>query len=186
MNNDNLKTILLFSGKRKSGKDYITDRLLARFGGESCEIIRISAPIKAFWSNEKQLDLTELLSDGPYKEKYRKQMIEWSDEVRSKDYGFFCREASKSLSKEIVIVSDIRRQNDIRWFRETFQNKVKLIRIKCDDQIRINRGWKFEDGIDNIQSECDLDDFNEWNLVVENDGLKDIDQISDDIQKLIS
>lgn len=30
MNNDNLKTILLFSGKRKSGKDYITDRLLAR------------------------------------------------------------------------------------------------------------------------------------------------------------
>ena len=30
MNNDNLKTIILFSGKRKSGKDYITDRLLAR------------------------------------------------------------------------------------------------------------------------------------------------------------
>ena len=30
MNNENLKTIILFSGKRKSGKDYITDRLLAR------------------------------------------------------------------------------------------------------------------------------------------------------------
>lgn len=151
-----------------------------------CEIIRISAPIKAFWSKEKKLDLTELLSDGPYKEKYRKQMIEWSDEVRAKDYGFFCREASKDLKKEIVIVSDIRRQNDIRWFRDTFENKVKLIRIQCDDQIRIERGWKFEDGIDNIQSECDLDDFDEWNLVVENDGLKNSEQILDEIQKLIS
>lgn len=113
-------------------------------------------------------------------------MIEWSDEVRAKDYGFFCREASKDLKKEIVVVSDIRRQNDIQWFRDTFENKIKLIRIQCDDQIRIERGWKFEDGIDNIQSECDLDDFDEWNLVIENDGLKNTEQILDEIQKLLS
>lgn len=39
------------------------------------------------------LDLKELLSDGPLKEKYRKDMITWSDEVRAKDYGYFCRVA---------------------------------------------------------------------------------------------
>lgn len=30
------------------------------------------------------------------KEIYRKQMIVWSDEMRAKDYGFFCREATKN------------------------------------------------------------------------------------------
>ena len=39
------------------------------------------------------MDLKELLSDGPLKEKYRKDMITWSDEVRAKDYGYFCRVA---------------------------------------------------------------------------------------------
>lgn len=39
------------------------------------------------------LDLKELLSDGPYKEKYRKGMITWSDEVRKQDYGYFCKAA---------------------------------------------------------------------------------------------
>lgn len=42
------------------------------------------------------LDLKELLSDGPYKEKYRKDMIVWSDEVRQKEYGYFCRVAMEN------------------------------------------------------------------------------------------
>ena len=46
-------------------------------------------------------------------------MIIWSDEMRAKDYGVFCREASKNASKETVIVSDIRRKTDIKWFCES-------------------------------------------------------------------
>ncbi|CRK90550.1 CLUMA_CG004254, isoform A [Clunio marinus] len=128
---------------------------------EKAEIIRISEPIKSTWAKEKNLNLTELLSDGPYKEKYRKQMIQWSDEKRAIDYGIFCCEASKKISKPIVIVSDIRRKTDIKWFRETFKDKIKLIRIKCDDEIRCKRGWKFEAGVDDIQSECDLDNWDD-------------------------
>lgn len=55
------------------------------------EIIHISEPIKLHWAQEKGLDLNELLSDGPYKETYRKEMIIWSDSVRQQDPGFFCR-----------------------------------------------------------------------------------------------
>lgn len=127
-----------------------------------------------------------LLSDGAYKEKYRKEMIVWSDEMRSKDYGIFCREASKNISKSTVIVSDIRRKTDIKYFRETFGDKVKLIRIKCDDSIRQQRGWKFEIGVDDIQSECDLDDWLEWDLVLENDGKREASEMLDEIlQKII-
>ena len=104
-------------------------------------------------------------------------MIVWSDEMRAKDYGVFCREASKNIAKETVIVSDIRRKTDIKWFREIFGIKAKLIRIKCQDCVRENRGWKFQSGVDDIQSECDLDDWNEWDLAIENDGFREIDSI---------
>lgn len=77
--------------------EYVTNISLDfRLGSDRAEIVRISAPIKEFWAKEKNLDLKELLSDGPYKEIYRKQMIVWSDEMRAKDYGFFCREATKN------------------------------------------------------------------------------------------
>lgn len=64
-----------------------------RLGTELAEIIRISEPIKSHWAKERGLDLGQLLSDGPYKETYRKEMIIWSDKMRSTDPGFFCRAA---------------------------------------------------------------------------------------------
>lgn len=144
---------------------------------EKAQIIRISEPIKSKWAVEKGLDLTELLSDGPYKEKYRKEMIVWSDEMRKNDYGIFCKAATLAIDKCIVIVSDIRRQGDIKWFRETFtRDKVKLVRIVCDEKIRKNRGWKFQEGVDDQESECGLDEWKEWDLIVENDGEKDTEE----------
>lgn len=71
---------------------------LFRLGVERAEIIHISEPIKSHWAKEKGLDLAELLSDGPYKETYRKEMIIWSDSIRQSDPGFFCR-ASIEQSK---------------------------------------------------------------------------------------
>lgn len=105
--------------------------------------------------------------------------------MRSKDYGVFCKAAAATIDKKIVIVSDIRRKTDIQWFRETFGERVKLIRIKCDDQVRLERGWKFQVGVDDIQSECDLDDWTEWDLMVENDGIKDIQDVLNRIVELI-
>lgn len=146
-------------------------------GDGNAEIIRISEPIKSTWAKEKNLNLAELLSDGPYKEIYRKQMIVWSDEKRASDFGIFCREASQNISKPTVIVSDIRRKTDIKWFREMFGDKIKLIRIECGDDVRMDRGWKFEAGVDDIQSECDLDDWMEWDLRIENDGRRESEDI---------
>lgn len=156
-----------------------------RFGQERAQIIRISEPIKSTWAQEKGLNLTELLSDGPYKEKYRKEMIIWSDEMRAKDYGVFCKAAASTINRHVVIVSDIRRKTDIKWFRDNFADRIKLIRIRCDDKIRSDRGWMFEVGVDDIQSECDLDDWEEWDLVVENDGLEDAEDVLNKIVELI-
>lgn len=173
--NDNMvnypKLILLFSGKRKSGKDYFTDCLFDKIGAEQSVIIKISAPIKSHWSKQHHLDLNLLLSDGEYKEKHRLDMIRWSEEKRNEDYGFFCKAAVEHFeaeTKPVWIVSDIRRKTDIRWFRENYGKSVKTIRIYASEETRIKRGWQFSKGVDDAPSECDLDDVEEWDHNISN------------------
>ncbi|KAL4710953.1 hypothetical protein ACJJTC_017918 [Scirpophaga incertulas] len=162
------KAILLFSGKRKSGKDYLTDHLKTLFK-ENCEIIKISAPIKSHWAKENNLDLNELLSHSEYKEQYRLEMISWSESMRDKDYGYFCRQACHNVvSRPLWIVSDIRRKTDIQWFKEVYGGLIKTIRITADEETRKSRGFIYQDGVDNAASECDLDQYGDWDLIINN------------------
>lgn len=128
--------VLLISGKRKCGKDFMSSQLISRYvniccayicypyknwpkhlseqkiqnsqiftssiGNDRSEIIRISAPIKSHWAHKKGLNLEELLSDGPYKEQYRKEMIVWSDSVRAKEPGYFCAASMSTCMKRPV------------------------------------------------------------------------------------
>ncbi|KAJ2949667.1 hypothetical protein O0L34_g15593 [Tuta absoluta] len=162
------RIILLFSGKRKSGKDFLTDHL-QKLLGDRCEVIKISQPIKSHWAKEKNLNLNELLSDSEYKEQYRLDMIKWSDEMREQDYGCFCRAACQNApDRAIWIVSDIRRKTDIRWFKETYKDIIRTIRISADLDTRNSRGYVFKEGVDDVTSECDLDDYEDWDLIVDN------------------
>ncbi|KAL9901199.1 probable phosphomevalonate kinase isoform X1 [Glossina fuscipes] len=173
----NVKHIILISGKRKCGKDYISEKLQKRLG-ECSQIVRISEPIKKEWSRKDNVGLQELLSDGPLKEKYRKDMIKWGEELRQKDYGFFCKLAMDTGTlRETVIVSDIRRKSDIKYFKECYNGKVLIVRITCSEETRIKRGWIFRHGVDDVESECDLDDYENWDLTVENNGHLDGDEI---------
>lgn len=88
-------------------------------------------------------------------------------------------------TKEIVIVSDIRRKTDIEFFRSQRYN-IKTIRINASENVRKNRGWIFQSGVDDVQSECDLDDVTQWDLIIENDGMHDVDAILEKILALIS
>ena len=63
--------IIMISGKRKSGKDFVASRLYKHFG-EDVSIIRLSAPLKKAFATENNLDYENLLTSGMYKELYRK------------------------------------------------------------------------------------------------------------------
>ena len=71
--------VLLFSGKRKSGKDYVVAELSKLLGEEKCEVLRLSAPLKKQYALEHDLDFEKLLDSSIYKEKFRKSMIEWGE-----------------------------------------------------------------------------------------------------------
>lgn len=85
-------------------------------------------------------------------------------------------------TKPIVIVSDIRRKSDIAFFRDNGYH-IKTIRINADTEVRQSRGWKFECGVDDVQSECDLDDYNKWDMVIDNDNTANTNEI---IRKIVS
>nr|QAU32514.1 phosphomevalonate kinase [Dendroctonus armandi] len=178
--------ILLFSGKRKSGKDFICEKLKSIIGEDNCCIVRISGPLKQLFAENHNLQINELMSDGPYKEQHRLNMITWSDEIRKKDPGYFCRAACKSAAaKKLWIVSDIRRKTDIKWFKENCSN-LKLIRITAALTIRKERGWIFTAGVDDAESECDLDDFGSWDIELANNNREEYENAIRAILKLIS
>ncbi|CAH1404162.1 unnamed protein product [Nezara viridula] len=175
----NPKCIYIFSGKRKSGKDYVTDRLYDKLNHDNVIIIKLSAPIKSLHAEKNDLDLKNLLSPLEYKEAHRKAMVEWSEKLRNEDYGVFCRAAiqmSKAENYPVWIVSDARRKTDIKWFKENYNNEIiKLYRIVCDDGIRKQRGWEFTEGIDDKETECGLDDFDNWDQIIENNSSDEVD-----------
>ncbi|XP_069694887.1 phosphomevalonate kinase isoform X1 [Periplaneta americana] len=170
----NPSSVLLFSGKRKSGKDYLTDKIHERLGVQNVAMIKISAPIKTHWAEKHHLNFEELMSAGEYKEKHRQDMIKWSEEIRNNNYGYFCEAAVKMFKaheKPIWIVSDIRRKTDLKWFRENYGSAVKTVRVVADDDVRRQRGWVFTTGIDDAETECNLDEETEWDWkIVNNDN----------------
>lgn len=90
----------------------------------------------------------------------------------------------------IWIVSDIRRNTDIEFFKKTYGKKIKTVRINASEIIRKNRGWVYVKGwfwlffyklslnnsilgVDDVASECDLDNYRYWDLEVSNEGSDD-------------
>lgn len=84
--------------------------------------------------------------------------------------------------KPIWIISDIRRKTDIRWFKETYGTKIKTLRMTADVSTRKERGWKFTNGVDDVTSECDLDDYKDWDLKISNNNQEELD---DGIERIL-
>ncbi|KAG8188103.1 hypothetical protein JTE90_002456 [Oedothorax gibbosus] len=182
---ENPRVVIILSGKRKGGKDYIANFLIERFGAEKAVIIRLSGPLKERYALENNLDYNKLLEASEYKEQFREKMIKWGEDIRNRDPGYFCRHAilqSEGKSRPIWIVSDARRKTDIDYFQNHYPDVTHTVRIWANDSVRMKRGWKFTEGVDDVESECGLDDYNKWSFTLCNDTHKHMEE---DIQKVI-
>ncbi|KAF6293487.1 phosphomevalonate kinase [Rhinolophus ferrumequinum] len=177
------RLVLLFSGKRKSGKDYVTEALQSRLGGDVCAILRLSGPLKEQYAQEHGLNFQRLLDASTYKETYRRNMIVWGEEKRQADPGFFCRKVVEGVSQPVWLVSDTRRMSDIQWFREAYGAVTQTVRVVASEQSRQQRGWVFTPGVDDGESECGLDNFGDFDWVIENHG--DPQRLEEQLENLI-
>jgi phosphomevalonate kinase len=167
--------ILLFNGKRKSGKDYFVELLHKRLKEQNIEpgVLRIAEPIKYYWAQKHNLDFEQLMSSSEYKELHRFQMVEWSSADRKVNYGRFCSEAinmANAVGKSLWIVVDLRDSKDYKWFLEFYPNRLKMIKVVANEEVRKSRGFVYTVGIDDGDSEVDLDYFQDWDLIVTNNG----------------
>ena len=72
--------ILIISGKRKSGKDYVAKKIVDYLDHESSlfsyNLITLSSPLKEQYALEHNLDYKRLMDSSDYKELFRVDMIE--------------------------------------------------------------------------------------------------------------
>ncbi|KAF5396236.1 Phosphomevalonate kinase [Paragonimus heterotremus] len=172
---------ILISGKRKSGKDYMT-RLILRRCYEAqliTTVLHLSFPIKSHFASTHGLDLAELLTDGPYKERYRKQMVAWGEQELDRDPYIFTRQClnqaiastHSSSIPDVFIVADCRRSADLSYFVDIFKrSNCILIRLCASNEVRANRGWIYTPSIDDEETECGLDNVTDWDYVLNNDS----------------
>ncbi|XP_054419470.1 phosphomevalonate kinase isoform X2 [Pteronotus mesoamericanus] len=141
-------------------------------GADICAVLRLSSPLKEQYAQEHGLNFQRLLDASTYKEAYRRDMILWGEEKRQADPGCFCRKVVAGVSQPVWLVSDTRRVSDIQWFRETYGAVVQTVRVVASEQSRQQRGWVFTPGVDDVESECGLDNFGDFDWVIENHGDK--------------
>jgi len=168
------KIIIVVSGKRKSGKDFFTNNLVKLISEEDCHILRVSSPIKRHFCEKYNLSYSEMITSSQYKEQCRTQMIKWGEEQRKKDSTVFCC-AEKNLAVEakrlVWILSDARRPSDVNYFRDYSKDtnaRFYGVRVSADIQTRESRGWKFTKDVDDTDSECALDGYEEWDVEFDN------------------
>ena len=111
---------------------------------------------------------------------------------RKEDPYFYC---SKSVEKilndlsiwnsgekvNVWIVTDARRKTDLDFFFKFYTNVSKTVRIVADESTRSNRNWNFVEGIDNCETECDLDTFDNWSFIIYNNNDHEMEQCLNDL-----
>ncbi|XP_070691756.1 phosphomevalonate kinase-like [Pempheris klunzingeri] len=177
------RLVLVFSGKRKSGKDYVTDLIQDRLGPDVCCVLRLSGPLKQQYAQDCGLDLDQLLGPGPYKERYRADMIRWGETQRCQDPGFFCRLATRGARQPVWVVSDARRLSDLQWFWSEFPRQTRSIRVQSSEETRKQRGWSFTSGVDDVESECGLDSGVKFDWIITNEA--DAPSLEEQLQPIL-
>ncbi|THD18251.1 Phosphomevalonate kinase [Fasciola hepatica] len=183
---------VIISGKRKCGKDH-TVRILSdelRKRSFSHVVIHLSYPIKRQYAKLHGLDFSELSSSGPYKEIYRKDMVRWSEQKKTNDLHVFAREAVQIFldpvhyTTDVVILADARRPYDLNYFIDLWdRSRCIIARVIASEATRKKRGWIFTTGVDDAETECALDGFPDWDLIIHNDS--DVESCHTDLLRII-
>eukprot|EP00933_Yihiella_yeosuensis_P028451 TRINITY_DN22267_c1_g1_i1.p1 TRINITY_DN22267_c1_g1~~TRINITY_DN22267_c1_g1_i1.p1 ORF type:complete len:236 (-),score=40.82 TRINITY_DN22267_c1_g1_i1:98-805(-) len=169
------KVVVAISGKRKTGKDFFYEMLMEELAvkDEDVETRRFATPIKAHIASKFGVELEDLETSGPLKEKFRSSFYEYDLAERAKDPFVFAREVLQDVSSQILVISDLRQIGDYQYLRQHYSDRLILIRLDAGEELRETRGYRFTPGVDDCAVECDLDDDRisvPWTLRWENDG----------------
>jgi phosphomevalonate kinase len=182
---DRILGIFIISGKRHTGKDFLSLRLQTYIRdvlGQNCQFLSGSKVLKHEFCRDNGLDIVKMLNDRSYKEEHRAKMTQYYYDVLSKKGIDYCNQQlvgeMLSVSEPTYFILDIRYRFEIDCYvKHGLDPLMTKIRINVVDEIKQKRGWVSNPEIDNDASEIELDSYDAWDYVFDNstDGTVNID-----------
>lgn len=172
--------IVLFSGKRYSGKSTLARHAAALepvHQNDCCkkthfETLAFADELKREYSHTSGVDL-DLLYTPLVKEKYRDDLIKLAKMNKLLEPAYFARKVWENRMWNLIendyythlvfFIEDFRFESEDDFFASMIGKHPHLditvagIRINATDEVRAERGWKYDEAIDNDISECELD-----------------------------
>jgi phosphomevalonate kinase len=164
--------VILISGKAGSGKDEVA-KLLKMYLGNTV-ITKLAKYIKLF--------ATEMTDwDGKEDDKPRTFLQEMGDNLRLLDKNFLTKRMIEDLKLyekfyDYVIISDVRLVNEIEYIKANYLNVV-TIRVNAKDSTR-----KLTEKEKEHITETELDNYNNFDYVIENDFK---DDLKDEVKEIL-
>ena len=174
------KPLLAISGKRFSGKDTFAALLVegAARRGVTLEPHAFAAESKRMFVAREtargvSVDLERLLTDRSYKEQQRPQLTLFTMVSIKNDPLVFARSVSERIeaSPNPGLITDVRLKLEVEFLCLRFD--LHLLRIVRSDEQRAASGWTYTPGVDDHQTETELDDPSLWNEIIPNDGTRE-------------
>jgi len=159
-----MKTVILLSGKRLSGKDTVAKLLKS----EKIVCVAFADELKREYARLSGASYERIMMDGKYKEEHRRALIELATSTRFIEPTRWARLVyEKHVNDEIIVVSDWRFPDEAEYFEK--KCRVIRVRINASESIRKARGWVYNFSVDEDQSERVLDTAT-FDITVNNDG----------------
>lgn len=169
---DSSKILVLVSGKRAAGKDFISDRLADALTKQGFSVYRTALGNinKQIYAQSAGVDFHRLSTDRAFKELHRIRLIEHHTKRNSQDAEWCVKEVlNKSKDSDILLLSDLRTIDDLVWFKKQ-GIPVVILRISAPDKVRMRRGWDPCPVKDALRTETDLDSYTDWTACWDNNN----------------
>jgi phosphomevalonate kinase len=163
------KKIIVLSGKHFSGKDTVADMIKEHF--PDFKEIALAGAIKKEFGKHKNITVSEIERNKPL---YRADLIELGNKGRAESPDFWIK---KVLEEEgNLIVPDLR----LKYELETFRKRGAItIRVESSREERVKRARLVSE---NDPTEIQLDDINDWDYTIENNGT--LDELKENVAQL--
>lgn len=173
--------VIVMSGKRAVGKDFIADRLTEILNQNGIRAHKTSLGMfnKKLYAKKKGIDFQRLSTDRGFKEARRFSLVNHHMEMDKQDPEWAIKLVKKEAEEKnpnVLIVSDLRLKKDVARLKEIYPD-LQVIRIDASNEARLARGFMPDEEKDRLITETDMDDYNEFDARFDNSGeIKAIDE----------
>lgn len=175
--------VILISGKRASGKDFVGSMVEAQLKalGVRAHRAALGAVNKRAYAAKAGVSLERLLHDRAFKEQHRVTMVAHHTARNRADPEWCLKQVVASAEEagaQVLVLTDLRTRQDLAWFEARAKaqgRELVLLRVEASDAARAARGWDKHEVKDALVTEVDLDSFVGWTAQLDNSAHKPCD-----------